>query len=124
MSAMTAIHRNPSADWNVRSLADHATLSPSRLTARFRATLGESPMSYVARWRMILAGQLLIDTTTQIQQISLQVGYTSQPSFSRAFHRAHGCSPRQFRSNHLGAAHTTRPRVNVGDPSAKTSGVT
>lgn len=101
-AAMSAVHQNPGASWTVRLLADRAGLSPSRLTARFRAALGKSPMSYVTSWRMAIAGQLLTDTDAQIQRVGQQVGYSNQPSFSRAFQRAHGQAPRDYRSAQAG----------------------
>lgn len=104
-AAMSAVHRAPGSAWTVRRLADEVALSPSRLTARFRAILGESPMSYVTGWRMIIAGQLLTDTDVQIQQVAEQVGYSNQPSFSRAFHRAYGRAPRDHRAQRIGAGH-------------------
>ena len=95
---MAAVHRDPGDEWTVRRLAAVASLSPSRLTVRFRTSLGESPMSYVGRWRMIVAARLLSDTDVQVQQVAAQVGYSSQPSFSRAFQRSYGLAPRDYRS--------------------------
>ncbi len=99
-AAMAAVHRDPGHDWTVGRLAAVASLSPSRLTVRFRTSLGESPMSYVGRWSMIVAARLLSDSDAQVQQVATHVGYSSQPSFSRAFQRSYGLAPRDYRAKH------------------------
>lgn len=96
-AAMSAVHNDPAHDWDVRALGDAAAMSPSRLTARFRETLGRSPMAYVTEWRMIIAAQLLTDTDLSVQTIAEQVGYTAQPSFTRSFTRHYGMAPRKYR---------------------------
>ncbi len=97
-AAMSAVHQNPSHNWDMRALGGAAAMSPSRLTARFRETLGQSPMAYVAEWRMIIAAHLLTETELSVQQIAERVGYTAQPSFTRSFTRHYGMAPRTYRN--------------------------
>ena len=72
--------------------------SPSRFAARFSATLGESPMIYVTKWRMYIASQLLEGNQYSIDQVSHQVGYESLAAFSRAFKRHVGVPPAKWRA--------------------------
>ena len=60
--AVAAIHAQPGDQWSVTRLAQGVAMSPSRFAARFTATLGSSPMAYVAQWRMNVACRLLTDT--------------------------------------------------------------
>ncbi len=106
-AAMSAVHREPGRDWTVRRLANEALLSPSRLTVGFRLAVGQSPMSYVGQWRMLVAARLLRDGDAQIQQVAEHVGYTSQASFSRAFQRSHGLAPREYRTIQTSGRHVT-----------------
>ena len=53
-------------------------------------------MEYLTRWRMLLAGNRLVDSSDPISVISLSLGYESEPAFSTAFKRVMGCSPRQY----------------------------
>ncbi len=108
-AAMAAVHRDPGRDWTVRHLANEASLSPSRLNVRFRLALGQSPMSYVGQWRMVVAARLLTDSDAQVQQVAGLVGYSDQPSFSRAFQRSYGLAPRDYRarSSKVGTAGTS-----------------
>ncbi|MEO1064454.1 MAG: AraC family transcriptional regulator [Actinomycetota bacterium] len=105
LAAMAAVHGDPAREWDVAALGRVAALSPSRLTARFRTTLGQSPMGYVTLWRMIVASELLIETDLPVQLVAERVGYTAQPSFTRAFTRHHGVSPREHRTVARSARH-------------------
>ena len=96
--AMEMIHSKPNYNWSVKSLAHEVAISPSRFAARFSATLGESPMIYVTKWRMYIASQLLEGNQYSIDQIAYQVGYESLAAFSRAFKRHVGLPPAKWRA--------------------------
>lgn len=96
--AMAAIHACPGADWSVRRLAQGVTMSPSRFAARFAATLGESPMAYIAKWRMNVARRLLAGTQQGIAQIAANVGYANLAAFNRAFKKHVGVPPAAWRA--------------------------
>lgn len=95
-AAIAAVHADPGAPWTVAALAARAALSRSRFAERFTALVGESPLAYVARWRMIVAAELLRDSDRTVADIGLTVGYRSEPAFSRAFSRFHEVSPRRY----------------------------
>lgn len=95
---LAMIHAKPGADWSVSSLAQGVAMSPSRLAARFTASLGESPMSYVAKWRMNLASRLLNNTEKTINEIATEVGYESLAAFNRAFKRHLSVPPGAWRA--------------------------
>lgn len=100
-SALEAIHANPGAPWTVARIAEASSISSSRLSARFRIAMGESPMSYTTKWRMTTASQLLDTTAMSVEQVGLAVGYANQPAFTRAFGRHHGMAPRAWRDQHV-----------------------
>ena len=95
---MTAIHRSPERDWSVEELAKLAALSRSAFAARFNALLGQPPGTYVLRQRLEHAAHLLRSTNEPVGRIAAVVGYESEAAFSRAFTRAHGRSPRAWRT--------------------------
>lgn len=96
--AITAIHTRPGEDWSVQRLAQGVAMSPSRFAARFAATLGESPMVYVAKWRMNVACRLLASTQQGVAQIAADVGYTNLAAFNRAFKKHVGVPPAAWRA--------------------------
>jgi AraC-like DNA-binding protein len=53
-------------------------------------------MEYLTRWRMLLAGDKLVNSSDPISVIALSLGYESESAFSTAFKRVMGCSPRQY----------------------------
>ncbi len=96
--ALTMIHSQPGADWSVKNLAQGVAMSPSRFAARFTASLGDSPMGYVSKWRMNVASRLLNSTEKSITEIAADVGYDSLAAFNRAFKRHLSLPPAAWRS--------------------------
>lgn len=94
--AITAMHEAPGHRWTVQELAERVGMSRSVFAQRFKDRVGESPMEYLTRWRMLLAGDKLINSTDPVSVISLALGYESEAAFSTAFRRIMGCSPRQY----------------------------
>ena len=103
-AAISAMHEAPGHRWTVQELAERIGLSRSVFAERFKETVGESPMEYLTRWRMLLAGDKLIHSSDPVSVISLALGYESEAAFSTAFRRVMGCSPRQYgRADQLGS---------------------
>lgn len=72
-------------------------MSRTGFAARFVKLVGESPMQYLAGWRMHLAKHLLRDSTLRLAEIAGRVGYESEAAFNRAFRRAMGVPPAAWR---------------------------
>jgi len=99
--AIALIHASPGDAWTVQCLAERMRMSPSRFAARFVAAIGDSPMAYVAKWRMNVASRLLTQTQQGVQDIAAAVGYESLPAFNRAFKKHLGIPPVTWRSRRL-----------------------
>lgn len=95
-AAITCLHDDPAHGWTVQELAGRAGMSRSIFAARFKGAVGASPMEYLTRWRMLLAGDRLTSSSDSISAIALSLGYESESAFSTAFKRVMGCSPRQY----------------------------
>jgi AraC-like DNA-binding protein len=95
-AAITALHEDPGHRWTLQELAERVGMSRSTFAQKFKDTVGESPMEYLTRWRMLLAGDKLINSSDPVSVISLAMGYESETAFSTAFKRVMGCSPRQY----------------------------
>lgn len=94
--AIGALHGEPSQRWTLESLAQHVGMSRSTLALKFKQTVGASPMEYLTRWRMLLAGDRLVNSKQPVSAIAQGLGYESDSAFSTAFKRVMGCSPRQY----------------------------
>jgi AraC-like DNA-binding protein len=94
--AIASIHSEPAHDWTVEELARHVGMSRSTFALRFKETVGMSPMEYLTRWRMLVAGDRMANTSDSISEIARSLGYESASAFAQAFKKVMGCSPRQF----------------------------
>jgi AraC-like DNA-binding protein len=93
------LHREPARKWTVAELASGVAVSRSLLDERFRRVLGRSPIRYLTEWRMHLAEELLATAEIGVGAVARRVGYDSDEAFSRAFKRAHGLSPTDWRAS-------------------------
>jgi AraC-like DNA-binding protein len=95
--ALARIHQEPERPWTTASLAAAISVSRATLSRRFPAALGQTPGTYLTRWRMDLAALRLRDTDETIDTMAGTVGYANPQSFSRAFRRARGVAPGEYR---------------------------
>ncbi|MBF8188688.1 AraC family transcriptional regulator [Nonomuraea sp. K274] len=96
--AMTRIHQEPARPWTTATLAAAISVSRATLSRRFPQAVGQTPAAYLTQWRMDLAALRLRDTHDSVETIATSVGYASVPAFSRAFSRARGQAPGQYRA--------------------------
>jgi AraC-like DNA-binding protein len=95
--ALVALHAEPAREWTTDELAWQAACSRSTLNERFGRLLGRAPMQYLSEWRLQLAAGLLRDTALGVSEVAHRVGYESEEAFNRAFKRAMGTPPAQWR---------------------------
>ena len=95
--ALALMHEAPERAWTLETLAKEAGLSRAAFVRQFSASVGEPPHTYLTRWRMGVAAQLLEETDLRLADIAARVGYQSEFSFSNAFKQARGVAPTRFR---------------------------
>jgi transcriptional regulator GlxA family with amidase domain len=100
--ALVELHAEPARKWTVEELARRTACSRSVLTERFGRLLGRAPMQYLGEWRLQLAAGLLRDTPLGATAVAYRVGYESEEAFNRAFKRAMGRPPAQWRRHAAG----------------------
>ncbi|MBB5515447.1 AraC-like DNA-binding protein [Rubricella aquisinus] len=100
--AIVAMHDDPGHGWTSGSLADVAGLSLSRFSDLFLTCVGETPMSYLRRWRLTLARQD-IERGDRIGTVAHRYAYGSAEGFTRAFRKYHGTAPIALRRDRQGA---------------------
>lgn len=101
--ALRLVHERPDAEWSVTRLAAAVGVSRSTLSARFTDLVGLAPATYLARWRMTLASDLLVEQPhLTLADVARRVGYADAFGFSTAFKRVQGISPAHFRSDDAG----------------------
>jgi AraC-like DNA-binding protein len=96
-AALALLHRRPCHPWTISELAAESGASRSGLAERFTRFLGEPPLTYLTRWRLLLAATKLQTTHNTVLQVAFEVGYESEAAFNRAFKREFGVPPAQYR---------------------------
>ncbi|WP_028936412.1 AraC family transcriptional regulator [Pseudonocardia spinosispora] len=96
--ALRLLHAEPAAPWTVSSLAERTGVSRATLAKRFADLVGEPPLTYLTRWRMTLAADILAERdAATLAEVARTVGYSDAFGFSAAFTRVRGVNPTQFR---------------------------
>jgi AraC family transcriptional regulator len=84
-------------DITVDDLANVACLSIFHFTRAFAAAMGVPPHRYVSRRRLETARAMIATGRTSLSEIALECRFSSQSSFTRAFRRATGVTPAEYR---------------------------
>lgn len=95
--AIVAMHDHPGRQWTNTGLAQEAGLSLSRFAELFAAEVGETPIGYLRRWRLILAHQDL-KRGDRVEAVARRYAYGSPEGFTRAFRKAYGVAPVSLRT--------------------------
>ncbi len=85
-------------DLHVDDVAREAAISTSQLIRLFKRQLGTTPHSYLLRYRITQAKELLAETTIPVATIARQVGFASESNFSYRFGEMCGQSPSAYRA--------------------------
>ena len=90
--ALSHMHQDPAAPWQLETLAERAHMSRTRFALRFKETVGVSPMDYLATWRISLAQSLLLQGVP-VALVAERTGYSHNAALTRAFTRIVGHTP-------------------------------
>ncbi|MFG2562298.1 GlxA family transcriptional regulator [Streptomyces sp. NPDC048496] len=91
------ITEHPDDDLSVDALAARARLSPRHFARAFQTETGMTPGRYVDRVRLEHARRLLEDTTDGVAGIARTCGYGTPEAMRRAFVKALGTAPAEYR---------------------------
>ncbi|BEK95507.1 AraC family transcriptional regulator [Nocardia seriolae] len=94
---LRGIHAHPAEPWTVDRLAGETGLARATFIRRFTRLVGEPPITYLTRWRMITAARMLRRDRAPLATVARRVGYTSEFAFAKAFKREYGLSPGAYR---------------------------
>ncbi|WP_352336540.1 AraC family transcriptional regulator [Psychrobacter sp. 16-MNA-CIBAN-0192] len=103
--ALAVMHDDPSRNWTIHKLAEVAGMSRSSFAQRFKDSVGMPPLTYLIDYRLRLAARYLRLQQNSIGRISELVGYASDSTFSQAFKRVYGLSPKAYRQQYQKQTH-------------------
>lgn len=113
-ASLNAMHARPETPWTVADLARLGAVSRATLADRFTRLVGQPPLRYLARWRLALARDLLVDPALTLDAIAGRVGYSSGFAFSAAFSREYGHRPGAARRRFVEAGTTVGSSAGPG----------
>lgn len=95
--AVALLQADVARPWTLELLAQEAGLSRTALAEKFRDAMGETPLAHLRTLRLQKAMQLLGEPRRKLDEVARAVGYQDAFGFSKAFKRAVGVSPGEFR---------------------------
>lgn len=95
--SVRCMHENLGDAHPLPSLARSALLSPFHFHRVFRKYTASTPARFLAALRMAEAKRLLANTSMNVTDICMHVGYSSLGTFTTQFTRLVGMPPRRFR---------------------------
>ncbi|MGN1100683.1 MAG: helix-turn-helix domain-containing protein [Huintestinicola sp.] len=97
-AALDYIAANYPLPISVDDIAAAAAVSRSTLFRLFRTELGAAPSDYLIEYRIEQAKKLLSETDISVTAAARSAGYENNLYFSRAFRKATGMSPTEYRN--------------------------
>ena len=91
------------------AIADRLGVTDRHLRRIFQAAHGVAPRDYLATQRLLLAKQLLTDTTLPVTQVALASGFESLRRFNAAFAERYRLNPTQLRRQGAEPAAADKP---------------
>jgi AraC family transcriptional regulator len=82
---------------SVELLAGLVELSPPHFAYVFKESTGMTPHQFITRQRITRAQQLIRETSRNLIEVGLEVGYTSPSHFTQVFRRETGLTPNDYR---------------------------
>ena len=93
------INENYDKKISIEDLADACGLSYSYFSNCFKRTFGDTPKGYITNLRLNKAKYYLTETALPIKEIASKCGFAHFTTFTSAFKKYIGVSPREYRSN-------------------------
>lgn len=90
-------------DLSLNAVAEVVYLSPRYLSRIFKQETGENFVDYVTRLRMEKAGQMLLTSDLNIEQVAASVSYQNPAYFTKKFKEVYGMTPSAYRLQGIGS---------------------
>ena len=97
--AITYIEEHIMEEINYEDVAKNVFISSYEFHRAFSFLTGMTANSYIRNRRLSLAGKEIVESDVKITDIALKYGYETPESFTKAFTRFHGVSPKIARDD-------------------------
>lgn len=97
--AIEYIENNITEDISVGDVAKHVSISTFYFQKGFRLLCGYTVAEYIRNRRLALAAGELAAGSAKVIDVAMKYGYDSPDSFTKAFSRFHGVTPKEVQRN-------------------------
>lgn len=95
------IHSNYQNNINLDDMTELVNISKYHFIRLFKEQIGTTPYEYILNYRMLRAKKLLKTTNLSVNEISINVGFSSPSNFIQKFKTLEGISPSVYRKEGL-----------------------
>nr|WP_210201769.1 DJ-1/PfpI family protein [Mesorhizobium loti] len=88
---------NLAEDLSVEALSERAAMSPRSFARKFHGAVGQTPAAAMEALRLEAAKRMLEDSSQSMKSIAAKSGFGDQQGLRRAFWRALGITPSEYR---------------------------
>ena len=100
VAELETVHADLSHPWTIDEMTHQTNLSTSRLYRLCQKVHGTTPLAMITTMRMEQAAEMLSSTAYPLTTIADSVGYEDAFTFSKAFKRYSGTSPKEYRKEY------------------------
>ncbi|MGU3470984.1 AraC family transcriptional regulator [Paenibacillus sp. D51F] len=100
-SMISFIHKNHENKITLDEIASAGSVCRSRCCELFGKRLGQTPNSYLTRYRLQKSCEMLQETDRTISEIAISCGFQSASYFSFVFRKEKGIVPQEYRKQRL-----------------------
>lgn len=98
--ALELMHAAPSQDWTAAALGKQVGMSRTLFFNRFKALVGETPLTYLTNWRINRAKEMLAAGMDRVD-VAERIGYQSEAAFNKIFKTKTGSTPAKYKATKL-----------------------
>jgi AraC-like DNA-binding protein len=91
------IHKSPEVPWTLDMMSEKVGMSRATLQRKFKSELDISPITYLTRWRIAKAYQLVKYSNQSLDRVADSIGFSDARTLRTAFQRQYAITPSELR---------------------------
>lgn len=93
------IYKNYNKNLGVEKVAEKIGYNPQYFCRYFKEKIGKTYVNFLNSYRILKAGELLLNSTLSVTEIAYEVGFENLSYFNKVFKEIRGVSPTKYKKN-------------------------